>query len=211
MRPIGRPGAILSGGLAILALTAFMPAGLDGRRVPALSFIWWSAVLVGGIAVLSVTTRSPARVARSVAWMLPPVLLLTLPAVVFAAAAKRADVAPALIVRALAAATAALATVTVLGPSGLVAGLAALRVPPRLVEVVHAMLVGLAAIVRQASGMLRARAARRTHRAPWSAMAMEPIATVRGFGRLVGALLLRSLERAESLERARRARGGGDA
>jgi energy-coupling factor transporter transmembrane protein EcfT len=40
---------------------------------------------------------------------------------------------------------------------------------------------------------------------------VAPRETLRGFGRLTGALLLRSVERAESLERARRARGGLDA
>jgi energy-coupling factor transporter transmembrane protein EcfT len=39
-------------------------------------------------------------------------------------------------------------------------------------------------------------------------VAAEPVETVRGFGRLVASLLLRSLERAEAVETARRARGG---
>ena len=39
-------------------------------------------------------------------------------------------------------------------------------------------------------------------------MLASPAETVRGFGRLVAALLLRSLERAEAVEQARRARGG---
>jgi hypothetical protein len=35
----------------------------------------------------------------------------------------------------------------------------------------------------------------------------EPAATVTGFGRFAAALLLRTMERAEAVERARRARG----
>jgi energy-coupling factor transporter transmembrane protein EcfT len=58
--------------------------------------------------------------------------------------------------------------------------------------------------------MLRARAARRGGGGAWSALARSPRGTLRGFGRLVAALLLRSLERAESLERARDARGLGE-
>jgi energy-coupling factor transporter transmembrane protein EcfT len=108
----------------------------------------------------------------------------------------------------MAAAAAGLATVAILGPAGLIAGLRSLHVPSRLLEIVHAMLVSLNAIVRQVAGMLRARAARRTGPAPWSTLVVAPIETLRGFGRLVGALLLRSMERAESTERARRARGG---
>jgi len=68
-------------------------------------------------------------------------------------------------------------------------------------------LVGLAAVVRQVTDMLRARAARGTGHAPWSDVIVAPGGTVRGFGRITAALFLRSLERAESLERARRARG----
>jgi energy-coupling factor transporter transmembrane protein EcfT len=211
MRPIARPGAVLAAGLLVVACAALLPAGLDGRRVPASSWISWTVVLIGSLVALYAASGSVVRAVRGLAWLLPTVLLLTLPAVVFAAGGRGAGVALALVLRALTAATAGLATVTALGPSGLVRGLRSLRVPSRLVEIVHAMLVGLAAIGRQVSGMLRARAARRTSRAPWSALAVAPVETLRGFGRLVGALLLRSIERAESLERARRARGGLDA
>jgi energy-coupling factor transporter transmembrane protein EcfT len=91
----------------------------------------------------------------------------------------------------------------------LIAGLRALRLPGRFVDVVHAMLVGLAAIVRQVADMLRARTARGTGHAPWASLVLAPGETLRGFGRITAALLLRSLERAEALERARRARGAG--
>jgi energy-coupling factor transporter transmembrane protein EcfT len=208
MRPIGRPRAVLTSGFAVVTCTALLPAGLDGRQVPALSWILWTFVLLGSLMTLCAVNGSLARTIRSLAWLLPPVLLLTLPAVVFAAGGRGAGVALALVLRALSAATAGLATAAALGPPGLVQGLRALRVPPRLIAIVHAMLVSVATMVRQVSSMLRARAARRPSPAPWSVLAFEPVETFRGFGRLVGSLLLRSLERAESLERARRARGG---
>ena len=56
--------------------------------------------------------------------------------------------------------------------------------------------------------MLRAREARRPAFGAWSDLVFAPADTVRGFGRLVASLLLRSLERAEAIEQARRARGG---
>jgi energy-coupling factor transporter transmembrane protein EcfT len=143
-------------------------------------------------------------------WLLAPILLITIPAGVFAGGGRGAWVAMALVARALSAATAALATVTYLGPSGTVAGLRALRVPKHLVEVVHAMLVSLGAIARQVAGMQRARSARRARATPWASLASAPFETLRAFGGLAGALLLRVMERAESLERARRARGGAD-
>ena len=210
MPPTARPGAVLAAGLAVVVSAAILPAGLGGRPIPALSWISWTAILIASLAALDAVNGSVVGAMRSLAWLLPPVLLLTIPAAPFAARGRGTDVALALVLRSLTAAAAGLATVTVLGPSGLVRGLRSLRVPARLVEIVHAMLVGLAAIRRQVAGMLRARAARRTDHAPWSALAVAPIETLRGFGRLVGALLLRSIERAESLERARRARGGLD-
>jgi hypothetical protein len=57
--------------------------------------------------------------------------------------------------------------------------------------------------------MLRAREARRTGPGPWALLLREPVATLRGFGRFGGALLLRTLERAEAQDRARIARGAG--
>lgn len=211
MRLIDRPGLVLSGGLAVAVGTAFVPAGLDGRGVPGPSWVSWIVVVVVSVATLRLVSGSFTRSLRRLAWLLPPVVLLTLPAVVFTAEARGGGVALALVFRALAATSVGLATVTALGPSGVVAGLTSLRVPPRLVQIVHAMLVSLHAITRQVTGMLRARAARRPGGTPWSAILVAPVDTVRGFGRLVGSLLLRSIERAEALERARRARGGVDA
>ncbi len=210
MRAIAEPGAILAVGLFVVVYAALLPAGLDGRPIPAVSWISWTVVLIGSLVGLRAVNGSAVRAVRGLAWLLPPILLLTLPAAFFAAGGKGTGVALALVLRSLTAATAGLATVSALGSSGLVQGLRSLHVPSRLVETVHAMLVALTAIGRQVSGMLRARAARGTSPAPWSALAISPIDTVRGFGRLVGALLLRSIERAESVERARRARGGLD-
>jgi len=161
--------------------------------------VWLLRSKRGGVVVAS----------RQLALLLPTVLLLTLPAVLFAAAENGPAVGCALLARALATSAAGLATVTYLGPVALIVGLRALRLPGRLVDVVHAMLVSLAAIVRQANEMLRARTARGTGSAPWTGLLSNPGETVRAFGRIVSALLLRSLERAEALERARRARGAG--
>jgi len=205
------PGFVLAAGAVVVMAAALLPAGLDGRPVPPFSWVSWTVVLLASLVMLYRASGGLARTALHLMLLLPPVLMLTLPATVFAATGRRGHIALALILRSLCAASAGIATVTHLGPAGLVAGLAALRVPPRLVEIVHAMLVSLAAIVRQVAGMQRARAARRIGPAPWPALAAAPIETLRGFGGLVGALLLRALERAEALERARRARQGIDA
>jgi len=203
------PGLVLAVGLAVVVLAATAPAGLQGRSVPVSSWIVWSVVPVAAVALLRSKRGGLVVAARQLALLLPTVLMLTLPAVLFAAASGGAVVGGALLARSLATAAAGLATVTYLGPVELIAGLRALRLPERFVDVVHAMLVGLAAIVRQVTEMLRARTARGTGHAPWSDLASAPGETLRGFGRITAALLLRSLERAESLERARRARGAG--
>jgi cobalt/nickel transport system permease protein len=205
------PGLALAAGLAVVVAAAVLPAGIDGRSVPGYCWVAWAVVLAASLVALRRARGGVAAAARALTWLLPPVLLLTLPAVVFAAAGQRGQVALALVLRSLSAATAGLATVAHLGPAGIVAGLRRLRVPARLVEIVHAMLVSLAAIMRQVASMQRARAARRTGRAPWPALFQAPAGMLRGFGRLIGALFLRSIERAEALERARRARGGADA
>ena len=203
------PGLVLSAGFAVVALAATAPAGLHARPVPAWSWVVWSAVPVAAVAVLRSKRGGLVVAARQMALLLPAVLLLTLPAALFATASSGAIVGAALFARALATAAAGLATVGYLGPVGLVAGLRALRLPSRFVDVVHAMLVGLAAIVRQVAEMLRSRTARGTGQAPWSSLVLAPGEMLRGFGRITAALLLRSLERAEALERARRARGAG--
>ena len=203
------PGFVLAAGLAVVVLAATAPAGLHGRPVPLSSWIVWSVVPAASVALLRSKRGGLMVAARQLALLLPTVLMLTLPAVLFAAASGGVDVGLALLARSVATAAAGLATVTYLGPVELIAGLRALRLPGRFVDVVHAMLVGLAAIVRQVTEMLRARTARGTGHAPWSDLVSAPVETSRGFGRTTAALLLRSLERAESLERARRARGAG--
>jgi energy-coupling factor transporter transmembrane protein EcfT len=202
-----KPGLLLSTGLLVVLACAFLPAGLHGAPVPRVSWIVWTSVLTVAFVLQARTLGSAKRALRSLAWLLPPVLLLALPAAFFAGGAGRGVTAAALVTRSLAAAAMGLAAATALGPAGVVAALQALRLPRQLVAVVHAMLVALAGVLRQVRGMLRARAARRAGGTPWSALIVAPAATVRGFGRLVGALFLRSLERAEALERARRARG----
>jgi energy-coupling factor transporter transmembrane protein EcfT len=202
-------GLVLAVGLAVVALAATAPAGLHGRPVPAWSWIVWIVVLIASVALLRSKRGGLVVAARQLALLLPTVVLLTLPVVLFAAAFGGAVVGAALLARAFATTAAGLATVIYLGPVELIAGLRALRLPERFVDVVHAMLVGLAAIVRQVAEMLRARTARGTGDAPWSSLVVAPVETLRGFGRTAAVLLLRSLERAEALERARRARGVG--
>jgi energy-coupling factor transporter transmembrane protein EcfT len=177
--------------------------------VPSWSWLVWSAVPLVAIAVLRSKKGGLMVAARQLAPIAPAVLLLTLPAVLFAAAEQGPAVGGALLARALATAAAGLATVSYLGPVDLIAGLRALKIPDRCLEIVHAMLVSLAAIVRQVEGMLRSRTARGAGHAPWSGLVRAPAATLRGFGRVTASLFLRSLERAEALERARRARGAG--
>lgn len=203
------PGLVLFFGLAVVVLAATAPAGVHGRPVPASSWIVWGVVLGASLLALRSKRGGVAVAARDIAFLLPAAVLLTLPAVWFAAAENGTVVGGALLARALATATAGLATVSFLGPVALIAGLRALRLPARFVDVVHAMLVSLATIFRHVTGMLRATTARGTGHAPWSGLASAPAETVRGFSRIASALLLRSLERAESLERARRARGAG--
>ncbi len=203
------PGLVLAVGLAVVVLAATAPAGVHGRPVPLWSWIVWSVVPAVSFALLRSKRGGLMVAARQLALLVPTVLMLTLPAVLFAAASGGVVVGSALLARSVATATAGLATVTYLGPVELIAGLRTLRLPERFLDVVHAMLVGLAAIVRQVTEMLRAKTARGTGHTPWSELAMAPVETLRGFGRITAALLLRSLERTESLERARRARGAG--
>ena len=100
------------------------------------------------------------------------------------------------------------AVATRLGPSGLVAPPAISGCRARLVDVFEAMLASLTIVLRQIRAMLRAREARRPGFGALSDLVWSPAETTRGFGRLVASLLLRSLERAEAVEQARRARGG---
>jgi energy-coupling factor transporter transmembrane protein EcfT len=210
MTRIARPGLVLAAGATVSIAAALAPAGLHGHGVPASSWIAWGTVFAVGCLLAARAGGGFSPAARTLGWLLVPILLITIPAAFFAGQGRGAIVAAALVARALSAATMMLATVTSLGPTGTIAGLRALRVPARLVAIVHAMLVSLTAIGRQVAGMQRARSARRASATPWASLLAAPLETVRGFGSLAGALLLRSMERAESLERARRARGGAD-
>ncbi len=202
-----RPGLVLGAGLALTVLAALAPAGLARPSVPPWSWGAWGLAFAGGAAAFRLAGSTLAQLVRRLAWLLPFVLVLALPAALLAPPGRRLPTALALAARSLAATTAAAGAAFLLGPLGLVRGARALRVPARLVDVLEAALSSLAAMIDQARAMLRAREARRTTHGPWGSLLTEPASTVRGFGRFAGALLLRTLERAEAVERARLARG----
>ena len=202
-----RPGLVLGAGLALAVLAALAPAGLARPSVPSWSWGAWALAFAGGAAAFRLAGSTIAQFVRRLAWFLPFVLVLALPAALLAPPGRRLATALALAARSLAATTAAAGVAFLLGPPGLVRGARALRVPPRLADVLEAALSSLAAMIDQARAMLRAREARRTTHGPWGSLLAEPASTVRGFGRFAGALLLRTLERAEAVERARLARG----
>ncbi len=202
-----RPGPVLALGLVLTATAAVAPAGLGRAEVLPWSWAAWALAFGSGLLAFRLAGSTLAQLALRLGALAPFVLLLALPAALLAPPGRRLPVALALVARALAATTAAAGTAFLLGPLGLVRGARALRVPARLVDVFEAALCSLAAILEQARRMLRAREARRTTRGPWGSLAREPVATARGFGRFAGALLLRTLERAETTERARLARG----
>jgi hypothetical protein len=201
------PGRELAAGLAITTLAAVAPAGLRGEAVPLVSWLAWLAALAAGIAAFRAAGSTPSQLLRRVAFLLPFVLVLVLPAALLAPADTRGPTAFALLVRALSASVAAAGVGYRLGPLGIVRGARALGAPERLVELLEASLVGLATTLERARAMLRAREARRPGPGAWALLLREPVSTVRGFGRFGGALLLRSLERAEAQQRARLARG----
>jgi energy-coupling factor transporter transmembrane protein EcfT len=203
-------GVALAFGLGIVLAAALAPAGLNGRPIPVLSWAIWGAAFTFALATLSAAGWSLGRALRRVLWFVPLVVLLALPAALVAAPGHRVAFALALGARALAAASAGAALAVWLGPAGLVAGLRRLRIPARLVEVLAAALASLATVMRQVQAMLRAREARRPGYGAWASLVEAPGETARSFGRLVAALLLRSLERAEALDRARRARGAAE-
>jgi energy-coupling factor transporter transmembrane protein EcfT len=202
-----RPGVVLGAGLGLVVLAALAPAGLARPAVPAWSWVAWVLAFSGGAAAFRLGGSTLPQLGRRLAFLLPFVLVLAVPAALLAPPGRRLVTAVALATRALAASTAAAGVAFLLGPLGLVRAARALRVPARLVDVLEAALASLAAMLEQARSMLRAREARRTTYGPWGSLLAEPGATVRGFGRFAGALLLRTLERAEAVERARVARG----
>ncbi len=201
------PGLLLAAGLATVLAAATAPAGLGGRPIPAASWLIWGAALLLALAAFALAGVSPMTALGRLAWLLPVIALLALPAGLLSEPGRRGLVALGLAVRAFASASAAAALGTWLGPAGLLEALRRLQAPARLVEVLAAALGSLSVIVRQVSAMLRAREARRPGFGAWPRLLTSPRRTARGFGRLVAALLLRSLERGEALERARRARG----
>jgi energy-coupling factor transporter transmembrane protein EcfT len=202
-----RHGVVLACGLLVATAAALAPAGLQGDRPP----VWaWGLWGVGFITALWAFRKAGLPVAeglRRITWLVPVVAVFALPAALLAPAPARWLVAVTLSLRALSAAAAAAGIATWLGPSGVVNGARQLGAPQRLVDVLEATLASLTTVLRQVKAMLRAREARRTRYGAWSDMVTDPADSARGFGRLVAALLLRSLERAEALELARRARG----
>lgn len=202
-----RHGIVLAAGLLVVAAAALSPAGLRGEAVPGWAWTIWIASAAIGVAVSHRAGVPLPEALRRTAWLLPVVLMFAVPAAVFAPEGRRVIIACALACRALSAAAAGASIAAWLGPSGLVRGTRQLGAPARLADVIEATLASLTVVLRQAGNMLRAREARRTAYGAWSDIAAAPLDTTRGFGRLVAALLLRSLERAEALERARRARG----
>jgi len=176
--------------------------------VPAWSWAVWAAVFATALKTFVSAGLPLPEALRRVGWLVPVVALFTVPAALLAPAGTRLVAGAALAARALSAATMGAAVATRLGPSGLVRAARDLRLPPRLVDVFEATLASLTIVLRQVRAMLRAREARRPGFGALSDIVTSPVETTRGFGRLVASLLLRSLERAEAVEQARRARGG---
>lgn len=202
-----RPGLVLGFAVGLVVTAALTPAGVGGALVPSWAWWLWAAVFAVALILFRRAGCPLAESLRRVAWLVPLVLLFTTPAALLAPAPHRLTTFTALVGRAISAASVAAAAASWLGPSGMVRALRQLGAPTRLADVFEAMLASLTGVLRQAHAMLRAREARRSSIGAWNLAASAPIETARGFGRLVAALLLRSLERAEALEQARRARG----
>ena len=208
MRTARRPALALLLGLALVVAAALSPAGLGGRPVPSWSWSVWAAVFAAALWTFRRAGLPLREALRRVGWLVPVVALFSVPAALLAPSGGRLVVGAALGARALVAAAMGAAVATRLGPSGLVCAARGLRLPARLVDVFEAMLSSLTIVLRQIRAMLRAREARRPGFGALSDLVWSPADTTRGFGRLVASLLLRSLERAEAVEQARRARGG---
>jgi energy-coupling factor transporter transmembrane protein EcfT len=202
------PGRLLAGALGVIAVAAVAPAGLSGRPAPAWAWLLWITAWAWGLGLFWRSGLRWPDAFRRAAWLLPLVALFAGPAALLAPAGSRAQVAAALLARAWSAASLGAGLATFLGPSGLARGVRRFGLPDRLADVFDATLVSLATVLREAGAMLRAREARRPGVGAWGLFVTAPVETLRGFGRLVAALLLRSLERAEAVEQARRARGG---
>ena len=203
-----RPARFLIAGLALVVAAAMTPAGLSGHPVPPWSWAVWAVVFAAALITFGRAGLPLAEALRRAGWLVPVVAMFTVPAALLAPSGSRLVVGAALAARALSAAALGAAVATRLGPSGLVCAARDLRLPTRLVDVFEAMLASLTIVLRQIRAMLRAREARRPGFGALSDLMRSPADTTRGFGRLVASLLLRSLERAEAIEQARRARGG---
>jgi energy-coupling factor transporter transmembrane protein EcfT len=208
MRTVRRPAPALLCGLAAVLAAALSPAGLSGHPVPPWSWAVWAVVFSSALWTFGLAGLPLPEAFRRVAWLAPVVALFAFPAALLAPSGGRLVVGAALAARALSAAVMGAAVATWLGPSGLVRAARDLPLPDRLVDVFEAMLASLTIVLRQVGAMLRAREARRPAFGALSDLLWSPVDTIRGFGRLVASLLLRSLERAEAVEQARRARGG---
>lgn len=205
-----RPALVLVGGLTVVLAAALAPAGLAAERVPQWSWAVWTLTFMAALAALRLIGWPLGQSLRRLAWLVPLVAVLALPAGAMAPSGQRATTVVALGARALASASAGLALAVMLGPLGVSRAIRALRLPPRLADIVDAMLASLVTLTHQVRRMLRAREARRPHIGAWPLLLARPVETTVSFGRFAAALLLRTLERAEALERAREARGGGD-
>jgi energy-coupling factor transporter transmembrane protein EcfT len=203
-----RPAPALILGLALVVAAALAPAGIRGRPVPIWSWGVWTLVFGSALWTFGRAGLPLPEAFRRVGWLVPVVALFSVPAALLAPSGHRLLVGAALMARALSAAAMGAAVATRLGPSGLVRAARDLRLPARLVDVFEATLASLTIVLRQVRAMLRAREARRPAFGALSDLFSSPADTTRGFGRLVASLLLRSLERAEAVEQARRARGG---
>ena len=203
-----RPAFVLGAGLALTTAAALAPVGLSGRAVPAWVWPVWAVTFGVALALGRASGIAPDRQVRRLLWVAPAVAVFAVPAAWLGPDGARGPLAIRLLARGIASVSLGAALASYLGPSGLARGVRDLGVPTRLADVFESTLVSLATILVRLHAMLRAREARRPAHGAWSAVARSPVETVRGVGRLVASLLLRSLERAEALERARRARGG---
>ena len=95
-----RPGAVLALGLGLTAFAATAPAGLGGEPVPGWSWLVWLLAFAAGAHGFRRGGSTLAQGARRVAWLLPFVLMLALPAALLAASADRATAALALVLEA---------------------------------------------------------------------------------------------------------------
>ena len=204
---ITRPAVPLVLSLAAIIAAALTPAGLSGRPIPVWGWGVWLVTMAGAVGLLRRAGYALPDALRRTSWILPVVALFIVPAAWLAPSESRGVVALALLARAWSAASLGAGIATYLGPAGLARGVRQLGVPVRLADVFEATLASLSIVLRQVHAMLRAREARRPGFGAWSAILVSPVDTLRGFGRLVASLLLRSLERAEAVEQARRARG----